>query len=348
MTLGRYLMRQLALAIVGTLGVLLILALGLDLIDTATDLLDLGGFSALARYAALRLPLIAATVLPIAVLTGGAIAFFALAARSELVVMRAAGLNTLRLMLQVLPVSLLLGAGYGLLSDGVAAWAERALVRTFPELVGTPTAGLIWARAPGEIVRIASATPTGEELTGVSIFALDPNGDILGRTDAGGAVYRDGGWDLTGPLAVTAPGKRRAEGVDRRWVTRLTPADVLTLAARPEFVGAGQAAQVLAGIAYGARGGAFYQTRLWRGYAAASVPAIMLLFAATAGFGLSRSGGRGWLAAAGVATGFLFIATDGFLISLGASGAMDPVLAVATAPVLFAGLGLWGIILLEE
>jgi len=348
MRLGLYITRQVGLAIAGAGGVLLVLALGLDLIDTATDLLDLGGFAALARYAALRLPLIAVTVLPIAVLTGGAIAFFALAARSELVVIRAAGINTLRLMLLLAPLSGLIGAGYGYLSDALAARAEQALVRSFPELVGSPTAHLVWARAPNEIVRIGSAVPSGATLSDVSIFALERNGLIVARTDADGAVFRGDGWELTGAVTVTGPGRGPGAAVVRHWTTRLRPADVRTLAARPEFVGAQRAAQVLAGIAYGARGAPFYQTRLWRGYVAMTVPAIMLLFAAAAGFGLTRSGGRGWLAAGGVATGFLFIATDGFLISLGASGAMDPLLAVLTAPALFAGLGLWSIILLEE
>jgi lipopolysaccharide export system permease protein len=348
MRLRLYLARQMGLTILGTGLVLMILALGLDLIDTAADLLDLGGFPALAEYSALRLPLIAVTILPIAVLTGGAIAFFALAARSELVVMRASGLNTLRLLLLLAPLSIALGLGYGLLSDRAAGWAERALVEGFPELVGEPTAGTVWARAPGEIVRIRSASPDGEVLRQVTIFALTEGGSILSRTDADGARRDGDAWELTGDITVTGLGGGRQAGADTRWTTRLTPADVVTLAAKPEFVGANNAAAVLAGIAYGARGSAFYETRLWRGFAAATVPAIMLVFAAAAGFGLSRSGGRAWLAVAGIATGFLFIATDGFLLSLGASGAMNPVLAVATAPAVFAALGLWGIVLLEE
>ncbi|MBK0400291.1 LptF/LptG family permease [Limibaculum sp. M0105] len=348
MRLALYISRQVGLAIAGAGGVLLVLALGLDLLDTATELLDLGGFAALARYSALRLPLIAVTVLPIAVLTGGAIAFFAMAARSELVVIRASGVNTLRMMLLLAPLSGLIGLGYGYLSDALAARAEQALVRSFPELVGTPTARMVWARAPNEIVRIRSSIPSGGTLSGVSIFDLDDDGLILGRTDAEGAEFRGDGWELTGEVTVTGLGGVNGPGGNRHWITRLRPADVRTLAAKPEFVGAQRAAQVLAGIAYGARGAPFYQTRLWRGYVAIAVPAIMLLFAAAAGFGLIRSGGRGWLAAGGVATGFLFIATDGFLISLGASGAMDPMLAVLSAPVLFAGLGLWSIILLEE
>ena len=58
MRLRLYLARQMLLAILGAGGVLMVLALGLDLIDSATDLLDLGGWSALGRYSALRLPLI--------------------------------------------------------------------------------------------------------------------------------------------------------------------------------------------------------------------------------------------------------------------------------------------------
>lgn len=348
MRLRYYLAKQVALTILGSGGVLMILALGLDLMDTATDLLDLGGWRTLADYALLRLPLIAITVLPIAVLTGGAIAFFALAARSELVVLRASGLNTLRLLRMLLPLAILFGLGYGLLSDRVAGMAERALLESFPGLVGTPTDRTFWARAPQEIVRIGRASPTGTELTSVSIFPLDADGVILGRTDAAIARFQDGRWELAGPVTITDIGGGRRTVAEAPWETRLRPADVVTLAARPQFVGANNAAAVLAGIAYGARGAAFYETRLWRGYAAATVPAIMLVFAATAGFGLNRSGGRVWFAVGGVATGFLFIAADGFLLSLGASGAMDPRLAVATAPAMFGALGLWSIVLVEE
>ena len=347
MKLRLYLARQMALTILGAGGVLMILALGLDLIDTATDLIESGGWRAVATYAILRLPLIGVTVLPIAVLTGGSIAFLALAARSELVVLRASGLNTLRLLLMLLPLSILLGIGYGLLSDRIAAIAERELVETFPNLVGTPTDRTFWARAPEEIVRIGSASPQGRKLENVSIFALASDGTILTRTDAEEARYVGSGWNLLGKVMVTRLDGGRFEGGDF-WRTRLVPSDVVTLATRPEFIGANSAAAVLAGIAYGARGVSFYETRLWRAFAAAAVPAIMLTFAAAAGFGLSRAGGRTWLAVAGLAAGFLFIAADGFLLSLGASGTIDARVAVFTAPVLFGALGLWGIVLLEE
>ena len=132
------------------------------------------------------------------------------------------------------------------------------------------------------------------------------------------------------------------------WQTRLNPGSVLAAARRPELVDANEVREVLSGAVPGARSTAFYSVQLWRGYAAFLSPVIMLLFAAMASFGLSRSGGGLSFVALGLLGGAAFVLVDGVFSSLGEAGAMNVILAAFLAPGLFLAAGIWSIVVIEE
>ncbi|PJA61021.1 MAG: LPS export ABC transporter permease LptG, partial [Rhodobacterales bacterium CG_4_9_14_3_um_filter_71_31] len=100
---------RIAVALAG----LVALALAITLLEAAPDLLREGGAGRVARFAALRAALLADELAAVAILSGAALTFATLAARSEMVALRAAGMSAARLMLRLAPLALALaGAGY--------------------------------------------------------------------------------------------------------------------------------------------------------------------------------------------------------------------------------------------
>ena len=348
MTAGFYLTRVLAVRILAVLAGIGLLAVGLDMVENATDVIARHGAGRLAEYAVLRLPLVLVTVLPLCVLIGAVLGFLTLALRSEMVVLRAAGMNSLRMLLLLVPLCLALGAAQNLLASWLAPAAETALAARFPEVADAPRLDReMWLRDWGAVIRVGSARDRGRVLSDVSIFELDKSGRLSQRIDAAEARYADGAWQLTG--VRSQPVGARAEDLPGlTWKSRLTPDGVLSAARRSEMVGASELREILAGEVPGGRGMPFYSMQFWSGYAAFLTPLVMLLFGSLAGFGLVRSGGGARYVMVSAAGGIGFILVQGVFNSLGEVGAVPAAPAAFAAPLLFTVLGLWSVMLAEE
>ncbi|HUF86117.1 MAG TPA: LptF/LptG family permease [Thermohalobaculum sp.] len=349
MTVGLYLSRLVGGRILAVLAGFVVLGLSLDLLETSAELIDGHGLAGLGSYALLRAPLILLTVFPLGVLVGAALAFLALAARSEMVVLRAAGINTVRILLRLVPLMILCGVLQSQLAARLGPVAEQALVTRFPELTESREIDReVWLRDWQAIIRIGGASADAAVLRQVSVFETDADGELQRRIDAAVARYDGDAWHLEGASVRRIGAAPEPVPGGMRWRTRLTPAGVLGAARRPDLVSADEVRQILAGERPGARGTPYYLVQLWRSYAALLVPAVMLLFAALAGFGLARSGGGARYVALGLAGGALFVLVDGVFASLGQAGAMRAALAAFIAPAVFFVVGLWSIVVIEE
>ncbi len=348
MTMAMYLSRQLGARIVAVLMGLLALAISFDLLENATDIVDEHGVRGLLDYAALRTPLILLTIMPLGVLVGAALGFLALAARNEMVMLRAAGFNTLRVVLLLVPLAVICGLVQSQLAARVGPAAERMLVERFPGLFETKAIEReLWLRDWQAVIRVGRAEANGAVLGDVTIFETAAEGALLRRIDAAVARYSGDGWLLTG-VTTQHPNQAPIEVTEMRWRTRLNPGSILAAARRPELVDAAEVRDVLSGAVPGARSTAFYSIQLWRGYSAFVVPLVMFLFGAMASFGLSRSGGGIGFVAIGLFGGALFVLVDGVFSSLGEAGAMNVILAAFLAPALFLIAGVWSIVVIEE
>ena len=348
MTMGLYLTRLVGARVLAVLAGFLVLGLTFDIAETSNEIVDDHGLAGLAEYAMLRAPVILLTIMPLGILTGAVLAFLTLAARSEMVVVRATGLNTLRVVGLLVPLALVLGVFQNQLATRIGPWAEQALVLRFPALFeGEAIEEEVWLRDWEAIVRIGGATADATELRDVSIFETAPSGELLRRIDAARARYLGEDWRLTD---VTVQRVRRGpEPLESMiWHTRLTPAGILGAARRPDLIAAEDVRRILAGEKPAARGTPYYLVQLWRSYAALAVPTVMMLFAALASFGLARSGGGARFVGLGVAMGAGFVLVDGVFTSLGQVGAMQASLAALVAPAVFLVAGVWTIVVIEE
>ncbi|SFH64364.1 LptF/LptG family permease [Albimonas pacifica] len=343
MTLGLYLSRQILRRILGAGATLLLLGLTLDLAANGAPVAEEGGSRALLEYALLRLPLLAVTLTPPAILIGAALGFLMLAARSELTALRAAGAGTLRLLALLVPLALVLGAANGLLGDRLRSQSEARLAERFPRASETQLQTEdLWVRGPGVVASFAHIAPDARSAEGVTLHLLDDDGRIAGRIAAASAQREAGGWLLT-EARVRPLGGRLETHPTYRWSSAMGPAEILRFAGGEASTSA-EAAAVLAGDLQAVRGDAYYRTRLMRGYADWLVPAVLILLAARAGFAHGRIGDGARKAGSAVALGFLYIAIDGFAAAMSQTGAVSAPVAAFAPLAAFAALGLWSVV----
>ena len=349
MTLALYLSRQVGVRIVAVLAGLVALGLSLDMMENSTEILERHGIAGLGEYALLRAPLVLAMILPLGVLFGASLAFLSLAARNEMVVLRTAGYNTVRVLLLLIPLAAICGVAQSYLAARLGPAAEQALAERFPDLFETRAIeDEVWLRDWNAVIRIGRAEADGATLGDISIFRITASGKLIQRIDAAAAHYSSAGWLLEG-VTVQRPDTLEEQVAEMPWTTRLSPASILGAARRPELVDTGKIRQILAGaLPGGGRGTPFYAVQLWRSYSAFVVPMVMFLFGAMASFGLSRSGGGARYVALGLVGGAVFVLTDGVFTSLGEAGAMGAKLSAFIAPGLFFVIGLWSIVAIEE
>ncbi len=323
------------------LGVLQIL----DLLDVTPDIIERGlGAGGMVQYALLRLPRLIEQAAPLSVLAGGIFAFTKLAGESEFIAMRASGVSVYRLLFMALP------AAAAVLAVHVAA-VEIAAPRTDPALeawwraTAPPATGADSKTEPkalriGDDVFVISASdPSGRSLKEVRIYRRDAAGRPTERIQADAAVYGEAGWRLENARFTRFVGAEAHSGAAGEMTLARTfePVDVQGLFFSDQTVSAASAKRALAG------GGAqrppsYYATRLHGAFAGPAGDLLMLLLAVPIALASFRGGQGAMFATASLGAGLLFMVMDGLMTALGESGAVAPMLAVWTTPVVFAAL----------
>ncbi|MGB0504641.1 MAG: LptF/LptG family permease [Pikeienuella sp.] len=346
MILSLHLSRSVLVRILAVMAALAGLALALDLVESASKVLgrDDGG---ILRYLMLRTPLILAAVAPVALIVGPVLTFLALSSRSEFTIYRASGITTYRVLLSLLPLAIVLGGLMFVMNDRVVPTMEGRLL-TWLKAKNIASAGAFWAHTRNGVIRAQASSPRGDILVGLDVFETDPQGLLTARITARAARFEDGVWRLEGAQRLI-PGKGApTDASGNLWSTPLSPANVRALGAPGRKVGGDTAGKVLEGDWAGNRADSFYEMRVLRGYASVLAPALMILLAAPAAFGMRRTAGFGRSAAWAVALGFGYLLVDGMMSALGETGALPPVLAAFGATGIFSALGLWALVTLEE
>jgi lipopolysaccharide export system permease protein len=350
-TTGRYVSRtllsHLAMTFVGFVALLQVF----DLLNSADDVIKRhGSWSAVARYALLRLPELAAFILPFAMLIATLLMLAKLARGNEIMALKSSGLSFYRLLLSLIPVTLLIGALHFLISDQVVPRTAQALeawdagadagqpAQTSRAKGGDPG---VWVRDGSTFIHLDAIVSEGTELRGVTID--ERAGNVLTRQiRAKQAVFDDTGWRLFEVQILSL-----AEGADRRpqhlaempWETSLTPGHLADLAADPAKLSLAEVWRFVASPDVGSRPVDFYETWLLRKLAIPFVTLMMVLLAAPVAQGMQRHGGLGTGLAVGVGIGFLYFVADGLLLALGEIGTIPPVVAAWSPTVLFGAVG---------
>jgi lipopolysaccharide export system permease protein len=180
-------------------------------------------------FVALTLPRYAYQIFPIATLIGALVGLGALASRSELVAMRAAGVSIARIVAAALKAGALLALVSLVVGEGLAPVAEQKALQLRSEAqTGTATLHTpfgFWARDGDAYVNIREILP-GANLRDISIFELNGGQRLRLATHAEMARYVGDHWVLEGisRSRVSTDGVEVDRLARARWDSMLDPA----------------------------------------------------------------------------------------------------------------------------
>jgi lipopolysaccharide export system permease protein len=335
---------------------LVLILMTLDLLGESGKILRVpgNGEAELWRYVSLRIPLLISRFLPFSVLLGALIALAGLNQNSEVVSMKAAGLSAHQILAPMVVASLGVAIALFAFNELVVVKAQRT-VNAWSDAEYEPIppdSGIlsnVWIRDGDDLVRarIVAGRGASAHLHGVTIFERE--GGALARVlDAERADQVPGGWQLHGIRTYDArmnlvmrQGQASAlAGVDP---TRFTLAQVDP--SERDFL---QLREAIDELAAAGRPTEEARTGWWHKLSGPLSTLLMPLLAATAAFGLARSGRVLLRATIGMALGFAYFVADNFSLALGNIGAYPPILAAWAPFLLFLLIGELVLIRQEE
>ncbi|MDB5802181.1 MAG: lptG [Rhodocyclales bacterium] len=163
-------------------------------------------------FVVLTIPSRAYEIMPIAVLIGALYALTQLARHSELTVMRASGISTLRMLGSLLRVGLIFVVATFVLGEYIAPplervaqkWRLRSSNAAMPQELRTG----VWLRDGNMFINVRKAQPDAA-LEGIKIYELDTAHHVLSISVAQRGEYAGGGmWTLSDVVQTRLPGDR--------------------------------------------------------------------------------------------------------------------------------------------
>lgn len=326
-----------------TLAVLLPL-LAVFVLADEMDQVGTGGYALTDAlwFVTLTMPGYLYQVFPIATLIGALIGLGQLAARSELVAMRAAGLSIAGIIRGAMIGGLLLA----LLATGVgelvapAAEQQALAVRaaaTSGDAVQVSASGF-WARDGNAFINVREIQP-GAELADINIYEiLDDR--LTSATHAREARYRDGHWVLT-DIERSRIGPDRVE-VDRleraRWDSLLNPRLLEVIVVEPHALPIWGLYRYLRYMQQTEQDAGAHEVAFWTKLVQPLLILTMIFVAIPVLLGSARSSGTGIKLFIGIALGILFYLVSRTFTYMALLYGLNPALA-AFAPLLLFTLG---------
>lgn len=319
--------RYILATILRAAAVVAVAVVGLSLVSTFVgdaDNMDKGSYGLidLTIYSFLKMPDHVHTVLPVIALLGALLGLGGLAAGSELVVIRSAGVSIARLAGSVALAGLVFAAVAVVLGEWAGPVASRS-AETFRDAARYGEAmqsveGGWWLRAAGDTVRIDGSL-SEDVMVGVRIYRRGDQGRLRSVLRAGAARFQNGHWVLQ-DVAVTRFGPKGtvAEQVERMaWNVDIEPAFLrLTVIEPQELASLG----LFRYIEYLERNGVAadpYRLALWRNLVTPFTALVLTVFALPFTFGALRSAGAGQRLFLGGLAGLIFFMLNEIAASSG-------------------------------
>jgi lipopolysaccharide export system permease protein len=233
-TLRRYIARSFLTTILAAFMLCAVLIFMIDFVELLRQAGKYGSVPAriLVWMALLRLPAYTEILLAFAVLVGTIGALLLLNRKSELAVMRGAGMSVWQFLRPGLTVALLLGLFAVLVFNPVAAASRTEAERLFAEVFGRESNFLRgqsagnWLRQNGpdgpSVFTAGAVSNKGRTLTAISALQYDRNDRFLERVDGAKATLRDSYWQIEDAW-VTRVGREPEQFATYIISTALTP-----------------------------------------------------------------------------------------------------------------------------
>ncbi len=354
-TIGRYLAREIATAVVFVLIAFLALFAFFDFINELDDVGRAGySLAAAAIYVLLTLPSRTYEVMPIAALIGSVYALAQLAAHSEFTAMRASGLSRTRALGELIRLGAWLAVFTALVGEALAPPAERLAQELRLSSLGSAVGGQLrsglWIRdslrdTAGDVQRIRFVN-VGElmpdaTLRRVRILEFDQQMRLSEVVKAEkGQFFGPGAWELTGvttTLYQTVESQEpiphlrteRVSVASRTWTSELTPALLSVLMVMPERMSAINLFNYIRHLRENQQNTELHDIAFWKKVVYPLAVIVMMALALPFAYLQSRAGGIGYKVFAGIMLGVAFHFLNGLFSHLGLLNTWSPLVAVS-------------------
>jgi len=302
-------------------------------------------------YVALTTPTKVYEMLPYAALGGALIGLGLLASNNELVVMRAAGVTTRRIIWSVMKPTLLVMGFSLVLGEWVApqleqqAQSNRAITQSGGDAISTQHGD--WRKIGNEFIHINAIAPGGRELFGVTRYVFDGEQRLLRSTFAVRGHYVEQGergyWLLSDMRETAFEGQRtRLEHHDEyRWQISMSPELLSVLLVRPDrqsISGLWQLAQYFESEGLDS---ASYFLAFWKKLLQPLATVSLVILAISFVFGPLRDATMGYRVFVAIAIGLAFTILQRTLGPTTLLYGFSPIFAAILPVLLCAGLGTW-------
>ncbi|TNE63128.1 MAG: LPS export ABC transporter permease LptG [Alphaproteobacteria bacterium] len=348
-TLASYMVRMHLGRFLGILiGLTAVLQL-LDLLAQADDIMKPEGATwvSIVSYVSMRAPQLIAQFAPFTALLATLLTLATLNQHSEVVVMKAMGLSSHRILLPLGIASLLIATTHFVFNETVVVranaelryWQEHDYAVDLPP--NTNRTGRVWLKEGNTIVQVEAVSQLRNRvvLDKVSLFERDDAGRLEAMVLADFAWYQDGAWTLHEVRRFDAKSHLVEVTPTVEWNIATRPERFLALTVRADqvsFVGLWKSMQRLReeGLPTSRLMSSFLQK-----FAGPASTMLMPLLAAVAAFGVHRAGSLVVRLVMGMALGFSFFVADNFMLAMGEFGVAPPFLAAWAPFFLFLLLG---------
>lgn len=304
------------------------------------------GLLHLAGYTALNLPAGLHTLLPIIAMLGTLMGLGQMAAQSEIIAIRAAGVSNLRIGVSVLMAGVLVGAFGWLLGDWVAPAGRQAAEALRTEARYGIDSGAsfkpIWLREGPHVVRIGKLIAEDRIEQGV-IYTLAEDLSLQAITTVESARYQAGKWVFSG-VRRTQFGPQGASLetlAEMEWSGGLAPEVLRLFVLEARSLSTQGLMRLIDYLEVNGLDASIQKLNLWKKLVAPTTVMAMMLFAVPFVFGSLRSSGAGLRLLVGVMIGVGFYVVNEVSTSLGQLYGLPPMFSAGLPTVALTLIALW-------
>lgn len=347
--LERYMALQVVRAAAMTLVVLLGLLVFLAFVDEL-DSVGQGSYRTLDAFlvALYEAPRLSFQAFPVAALLGSLLGLGGLAARGELIAMRAAGMSLLGMVLAVVKTGLLMMLivfGVGELLAPVAEDAALQLkAQKQHEQIMLKSRYGFWARDGKSFVNIRRILP-GAVLEDITLYGFDGDRSLVRATHADRAIYLDGSWQLQAVREIRLDGNRvtSVPATTREWGALLDPALLTLVVVKPAMLPLWDLQRYIRFMEANGQSAIAYKVAFWNKLSTPLATLVMMVLAVPFVLGSLRSVGRGQRVFLGALLGSGYFLLSRALSYGAVAYDLNPLLTAMLPAGLFLGLALYAL-----
>jgi len=346
----RILDRYVAAAVVSGTGIALLVIVGMDVFFSVISQIDDVGKGSytlydMLRYVALITPQGAYELFPMAALLGSLVGMGMLAANSELIAMRAAGVSVWRIVQSVLQAGtllLLVAVFVGeLIAPAAEQYAQQLRAAATNKRVSFLGSHGLWVREENYYIN-AGKVLANDTLAELEVYRFDSAGRLAMATRAARAQYIDGKW-LMHDVRQSAFVEERVEVrrfAEMAWPSLLTPELLGIVVLKPENMSALDIGQFIDYLEENGLDSLEYRYAFWGRFMTPLATLVMLFISVPFVFGGLRSVSAGQRIFVGILVGFGFYLVSQVSSQMGQVYNLNPLFAILAPVILFLALGM--------